>query len=75
MNDEKSLVNNHKIDKNSTTTKASKKISTYLDSFNFYKFFDVCLTKFKSNQILLNETRQISTDNQAIHLVKEPHSA
>jgi hypothetical protein len=30
------LVNNHKIAKNSTTTKATEKISTYLESFEFY---------------------------------------
>jgi len=46
------LVKNPKIVHNSTTTKASEKISTYLESL---EFFDVCLTKFKNNQILLNK--------------------
>ncbi len=50
------LVKNHKIaKKNSTTIKASTKISTYLESLEFYNFFGVCLTKFKSNQILFNK--------------------
>ncbi len=40
------FLNNHKIAKNSTTTKAREKIST-----DFY----VCLTVFKNNQILLNK--------------------
>jgi hypothetical protein len=47
------LAKNHKIDKNSTTTKAREKISTDLESLEFQKFFDVCLTKFKNNLILL----------------------
>jgi len=49
------LVKNHKIAKNSTTTKAREKISADLEFLEFYKFFDVCLTKFKSNHILLNK--------------------
>jgi hypothetical protein len=45
------IVKNHKIaKKNSATTKAREKIST---DFEFYKFFDVCLTKFENNQVLL----------------------
>jgi hypothetical protein len=40
------LVKNHKNANNSATTEASKKISTYLESFEFQKFFDVCLNKF-----------------------------
>jgi hypothetical protein len=39
--------------KNSTTTK--EKISTYLESLQLWEYFDVCLTKFKKNQILLNK--------------------
>jgi hypothetical protein len=46
------LVKNHKIADNSTTTKAGEKITTYLESL---EFFDVCLTKFKNHQILLNK--------------------
>jgi hypothetical protein len=49
------LVKNHKISKNSTTAKAREKISTDLESLEFYKFFDACFTKFKKNQILLNK--------------------
>jgi hypothetical protein len=46
-------VKNHGIAKNSKTTKDREKISTDLESLEFYKFFDVCLTKFKNYQILL----------------------
>jgi hypothetical protein len=38
------LGKNHKIAKNSTTTKAKEKISTHLKSLEFYEFFYVCLT-------------------------------
>jgi hypothetical protein len=48
-------VKNHTIAKNSTTTKAREKISTVLESLEFYNFLDVCLTKFKNNQIFLNK--------------------
>ncbi len=30
-------------------------ISANLEFLEFYKFFDVCLTKFKNNRILLNK--------------------
>jgi hypothetical protein len=43
-------VKNHKIAKISTPTKAREKISTDLESLEFYNFFDVCLTKFKKKQ-------------------------
>ncbi len=46
------LVKNHKIAKNSTTTKAREKLSKVLESL---EFFDVSLTKFKNSQILLNK--------------------
>jgi hypothetical protein len=61
------LVKNHKILKNSITTKARRKINTDLESLEFYKNFDVFLAKFKNNQILLNKIRQIYIDNQAIY--------
>jgi hypothetical protein len=48
------LVKNHKIANNSTTTKAREKIRTDLESFEL-NFFDVCLTKFKDDQILQNK--------------------
>ncbi len=35
--------------------KLEKKISTYLESLELLKFFDVCWTKFKNYQILLNK--------------------
>jgi hypothetical protein len=40
-----------KIANNSTNTKAREKISTYLESLEFRKYFDICLTKFRNNQI------------------------
>jgi hypothetical protein len=43
------LVKNHKIAENSAITKAREKLSTDLESLEFYKFFDVCFTKFKNN--------------------------
>jgi hypothetical protein len=46
------LVKNHKIDKNSTTAKASDKISADLECLEFHTFY-VCLTKFKHSQTLL----------------------
>ncbi len=46
------LVKNLKIDYNSTTTKAREKLSTYLESLDFFVVV-VCLTKFKENQTLL----------------------
>jgi hypothetical protein len=45
------FVKNHKIDKNSTTTKAREKISTDLKSLEFWKILNACLTKFKNNKI------------------------
>jgi hypothetical protein len=43
------LVKNCKIVQNLTTTQAREQISTSLE------FLNVCLTKFKKNQILLNK--------------------
>jgi hypothetical protein len=50
------VVKNNKIAKHSTTTKAKEKISTDLESL---EFFDVCLTKFENNQILLNKISHV----------------
>ncbi len=47
------LLKNHKIGKNSTTTKAREKISTYLESVESYQFFDTRFTKFKNDQLLI----------------------
>ncbi len=41
----------HGVVNNSTTTEPRGTISTDLE---FLEFFDICLTKFKNNQILLN---------------------
>ncbi len=41
------------------TTKAIEKISSDLESLEVQAFFDVCLTKFKNNQILLNKISHI----------------
>ncbi len=49
------LVKNHKITKTQQPLKLEKKISTYLESLEFQKFFDVCQTKFNNNIILLNK--------------------
>ncbi len=38
------FVKNYKIAKTSATTKAREKISADLESLEFYKNFDVCLT-------------------------------
>ncbi len=52
------FVKNHTIGNNSTTTKAREKISTDLESLEIQKFFDVCLTKFENNLLLLNKIGQ-----------------
>ncbi len=49
------LVENHKIANNSVITEAREKTSTYLESWEFKKFFDVHWAKLKSNQILLDK--------------------
>ncbi len=46
---------NHEIVNNTATTEAKEKINTCMESLEFQKFCDVCLTKFKSDQILLNK--------------------
>jgi hypothetical protein len=46
--------NTTKLAKNSTTTNASEKISTDLESIELKKV-DACITKFKNNKILLNK--------------------
>jgi hypothetical protein len=48
------LARNIKIAKNSTTTKVGDKISADLESSEFYKFLNACLTKFNNNQILVD---------------------
>ncbi len=49
------LVKNNKIANNATATKAIGKISKDIKSLELLKFYDVCLTNFKNNQILLNK--------------------
>jgi hypothetical protein len=63
-------VNNHKIAKNSKTTKAREKLSADLELLEFNRFLDACLTKLKNNQIILNP--QSYTDKQAIYWIKFP---
>ncbi len=46
-------MKNHKTAKTQQPLKLKKKISTDLESLEFKKHFDACLTKFKSNKILL----------------------
>ncbi len=46
------LVKNHKTANNLATTEAREKISTYLESL---EFFDIGLTEFRNNQILLHK--------------------
>ncbi len=50
------LVKNHKIANDSATTEAREKMYTDLESV---EFFDVCLIKLKTNQILLNKMSHI----------------
>jgi hypothetical protein len=45
------FVKNCKFANNSTATKAGEKTSTDLESLEISKIVDVCLTKFKNNQI------------------------
>ncbi len=49
------FVKIHKIVNNLATTEATEKINTYLESLDFRKFFDVCLTKFEDYRVLLNK--------------------
>jgi hypothetical protein len=46
------FVKKYKIAKNSKTTKAREKISTDLESLEFKKKFDICLTESKTNLYL-----------------------
>ncbi len=49
------LTENHKITHNSTTIKVREKISTDLESLHFKENSDMCLTRFITNQIVLNK--------------------
>ncbi len=55
------IVKNHKIDNNSTTTKARGKLNTW-NPYDFRKHFDIYLTKFKIIKLYLNWPH-ISSDN------------
>jgi hypothetical protein len=46
------IVKNHKNAYNSAIAESREKISTYLESLEFQKFFGVCLTKFENKQLL-----------------------
>jgi hypothetical protein len=52
-------VKNHKIAENSASIEAKEKISTDLESLEFYNFFDACLTKFENYQILLYKATDV----------------
>ncbi len=60
------FVKNHKIVKNSRTTKARVKISTDLESFKFYNFY-ACIIKrvswFKSSLLLRIQSGSITNIN------------
>jgi hypothetical protein len=43
----------HKIANKSATTEGREKIGTNMESKEFYEHFEVCLTKFIHNQILI----------------------
>jgi hypothetical protein len=45
----------HKIVNYLATTEGKEKISTDIETLEFYKTFNVCLTKFERNQILPNK--------------------
>jgi hypothetical protein len=47
------LIENCENANNLATTEAREKLSVDLESFEFYKFIDASMTKFKNNQILL----------------------
>jgi hypothetical protein len=66
-------VKNHKIAKNLATTKHREKISTDLESLEFKEFCNIRLTKFKSNQILLNKFYTKFYKQPSYLLVKDPH--
>jgi 3-dehydroquinate dehydratase len=66
------VVINRKIANDATTTKAREKLSADLESLEFNRFLDACLTKLKNNQIILNP--QSYTDKQAIYWIKDKFS-
>jgi len=49
------LVKNHQIADNSATAEAKEKISKQLESLEFERIFDACLTKLEKLQILLHK--------------------
>ncbi len=61
------LVENHEIANNSKITEAREKISTYLESLEPQKIFDIGLTKLKKIKFQFKKLEQISTDIQAIN--------
>ncbi len=48
-------MKSHKIANNSTTTEAREKLSTDLESLEFFNLFDACLTKFENYYLLPNK--------------------
>ncbi len=53
--------------------KRKEKIKTDLESLEFQKFFDVCLTNLKTIKFYFKKSPKIYTGNQVIYLVKDPH--
>ncbi len=59
---------------NNSTSEARENMSTDFESLKSYNYLKVCLTKLAKNRILLCKFSQISSDNQAIHWLKQPRS-
>ncbi len=51
--------------------KLDKKMSTDLESLEFYNIFDVCLTKFKNNLILFDKISHIFQLTMKLFLLGE----
>jgi hypothetical protein len=61
-------MKNDKIANNSTTTTAKEKISVDLEFLEFQNVCDVGLGKFKTNQILLNNISNPSSNDNHVPL-------
>jgi hypothetical protein len=69
------FMKNNKIAKNSTTTNGTEKNNHRFGIFRILEKADVCMNKFKNNQILLYKISCIfSTNSITIYWVNEPHS-
>ncbi len=52
------FVKSYKIDNKLTNTATREKLNTDLESLEFLKHFDACLTKLENHHILLNKISQ-----------------